>query len=285
MCSQTSHSPVDYLVIGHLTQDITPSGPVLGGTTSYAALTAAAMGLRVGVLTTYPQGENLPELANVQVAVQPTARATTFENLTTPQGRMQIIHHMADALQPEMVPFAWRLTPMIHFGPVAHEIPESMLDIFPDAHLGITPQGWMRRWDVQGKISKGNWSNAARYLARASAVVLSLEDVNGNEETILRYRSETKLLVVTEANKGARLYFGEQMHHFEPPAIREVDATGAGDIFAAIFFCHFFQTGNMTAAAQLATLAAANSIARPGLKGTPQPAEVRQYLAEINETT
>lgn len=43
--------PVDYLVIGHVTQDLTPSGPVLGGTAAYAALTARAMGLRVGVVT------------------------------------------------------------------------------------------------------------------------------------------------------------------------------------------------------------------------------------------
>ena len=43
--------PVDYLVIGHVSQDLTPSGARLGGTASYSSLTAKALGLRVGVYT------------------------------------------------------------------------------------------------------------------------------------------------------------------------------------------------------------------------------------------
>ena len=38
--------PIDYLIIGHISQDITPSGIQLGGTAAYAALTARACGLR-----------------------------------------------------------------------------------------------------------------------------------------------------------------------------------------------------------------------------------------------
>ena len=41
----------DYLFIGHIAHDITPAGPQLGGTVSYGAHTAAAFGLRVGILT------------------------------------------------------------------------------------------------------------------------------------------------------------------------------------------------------------------------------------------
>ena len=43
--------PVDYLVVGHITQDLTPDGPRLGGTATYSALTARALGLQVGVVT------------------------------------------------------------------------------------------------------------------------------------------------------------------------------------------------------------------------------------------
>ncbi len=44
-------APVDYLIIGHITQDITPNGLVLGGTASYAGLTARSFGIRVGIVT------------------------------------------------------------------------------------------------------------------------------------------------------------------------------------------------------------------------------------------
>ena len=41
--------PVDYLIIGHITLDLTPDGPRLGGTVTYSALMAQALGLRVGI--------------------------------------------------------------------------------------------------------------------------------------------------------------------------------------------------------------------------------------------
>jgi sugar/nucleoside kinase (ribokinase family) len=285
MSDYKAYTSVDYLVIGHLTQDLTPSGPVPGGTVAYAALTAAAMGLRVGMLTVFHEETPPPELAGIQMAVQHTARATTFENQATANGRVQIIHHMADVIQPEMVPQAWRRTPIVHLGPIAHEIPISMLDAFPDARIGVTPQGWMRQWDEQGRVTCGNWPQADCILPKASAVIISVEDVAHNEEIIARYRSQTKLLVVTEGIHGARIYQGEQMLRFQPPFIPEVDATGAGDIFAATFFCRYFQTGNIASAARLANLVAAHSITRSGMKGPPKPAEVQRYLAEINEET
>ena len=43
--------PVDYLIIGHITRDLTPDGPHLGGTVTYSALMAQALGLRVGIVT------------------------------------------------------------------------------------------------------------------------------------------------------------------------------------------------------------------------------------------
>ena len=46
-----SLEPVDYLVIGHVAHDLTPEGSRLGGTAAYAALTARALGYRVGIVT------------------------------------------------------------------------------------------------------------------------------------------------------------------------------------------------------------------------------------------
>ncbi len=53
---------------------------------------------------------------------------------------------------------------------MVHEIPVSMLDAFPDAHIGITPQGWMRQWDDQGKVTSGDWPEAGSILPKADAV-------------------------------------------------------------------------------------------------------------------
>ena len=36
--------PLDYLVIGHITQDLVKGGAMLGGTASYSTMTAHALG-------------------------------------------------------------------------------------------------------------------------------------------------------------------------------------------------------------------------------------------------
>ena len=51
MLSLVPLEPVDYLVIGHAAHDLTPSGARLGGTVAFSALTARALGLRVGIVT------------------------------------------------------------------------------------------------------------------------------------------------------------------------------------------------------------------------------------------
>ncbi len=48
------HSPVielDYLVIGHVTRDLADGDFTIGGTVSYAARTARALGCRSGAMT------------------------------------------------------------------------------------------------------------------------------------------------------------------------------------------------------------------------------------------
>ncbi len=47
---------LDYLVVGHVTEDITPQGVMLGGGVTYSALTAKAMGLKVGIITSCAPG-------------------------------------------------------------------------------------------------------------------------------------------------------------------------------------------------------------------------------------
>lgn len=47
----TTISALTYLVIGHVTADLTPTGIRLGGTAAFSGLTAQALGLRTGIIT------------------------------------------------------------------------------------------------------------------------------------------------------------------------------------------------------------------------------------------
>ncbi len=275
--------PIDYLVIGHLTRDLTADGPRLGGTAAYASLTARALGLRVGVLTSCEECLSAKELeaAGITVVGMLADQTTTFENILTPHGRVQFIHSVAPMIDLSMVPEAWRNTPIVHLGPVAHEINPNILRAFESALIGLTPQGWMRTWDDAGRVHYTDWPEASYVLQQANAAVLSIEDVQGDESVIDDMASSIRVLAVTEGAGGARLYWNGDVRHFAPPKMTEVDAVGAGDVFAASFFTRLHATRDPWEAARFATLLAAQSVKRAGLQGIPTEDEIKESLIEI----
>jgi hypothetical protein len=273
--------PVDYLVIGHVAHDLAPEGPRLGGTAAYSALTARALGLRVGVVTVVGPETSLAPMGDIPVVAQESPNSTTFENIYTEHGRIQYLRAQATRIDLARVPQPWHSTPIIHLGPIAKEVDDVLPEGFSPALLGLTPQGWMRQWDAEGRVSMAEWSNSETALHRAHAVVMSREDVNGNEELIEQMAHQTRVLVVTEAAAGAVLFWNGDRRRFRAPDVPEVDATGAGDIFAAAFFVRLLTTRDPWEATRFATLVASRSVTRVGLEGIPTPREIEECMLEV----
>ncbi len=273
--------PIDYMVIGHITQDLTPQGPVLGGTASYSALTAKAFGLKVGIVTSITPDLPMPELEGIQVAASYTDHNTTFENINTPGGRIQFLHHRAPMLTIANVPEIWRNTPIIHLGPVAQEVDANLARAFTDSLVCLTPQGWLRAWDEKGHVHPCEWPESTYVLSNASTAVLSVEDVQGSENWIDDMVSAIKILVVTEGYNGSRLYWNGDLRRFHALEVSEIDPTGAGDIFSTSFFYRLSTTRDPWESARFATQIAANSVTRQGLKGVPTEAEIKAAMVEI----
>jgi len=274
-------APVDYLIIGNLSCDLTSDGPQLGGTAAYAALTGRALGLRVGVVTAWGGEVSLDVLDGIMIHCVPAQRSTTFENKYTPDGRIQHIHHTAPDLSFDNVPEAWQRTPIVHIGPIAGEGKSLVDGKFPSSLLGLTPQGWLRKWDNTGRVEPGDWPEAHEMLAVVGATVLSIEDVGGNEDCIEAMAASSRVLAVTEGPAGARLYWNGDLRRFRAPSLDEVDATGAGDIFAAAFFWRLYMTRDPWAAARFATHMASFSVRRYGLGGIPTQEEIQTCLVEV----
>lgn len=281
MYQMTPLEPIDYLVIGHITKDLTPNGPRIGGTPAYAALTARALGLRPGIVTSFAEDVSLDPLQGIPVSNYPTDVSTTFENIQTPEGRIQILHSVAPKLEFYMVPEAWRNVPIVHLGPVAQEVDPGLVRYFPSSMIGLTPQGWLRAWTEDGHVHPTDWLEENFLLSSAGAVVISVEDVGNNESKIDEMASYARVLAVTEAHEGARLYWNGDVRRFRPPELNEVDPTGAGDIFAAAFFYRMQATRDPWEAARFATLLSAYSITRPGLEAIPTREEIENSLVEV----
>lgn len=273
--------PVDYLVIGHVAHDLAPEGPRLGGTAAYSALTARALGMRVGVVTASGPETSLAPLQDLPVVSLETPQSTTFENIYTEHGRIQYLRAQATRLDLNRVPQVWRNTPIIHLGPIANEMDAVLPEGFSPTLLGLTAQGWMRKWDTEGRVSMTEWRDADTALAQAGAVVISREDVDGNEELIEHMAHQARILVVTEGPSGAVLFWNGDRRRFRAPEMKEVDATGAGDIFAAAFFVRLVKTRDPWEATRFATLVASRSVSRVGLDGIPTAREIEECTLEV----
>jgi hypothetical protein len=281
MFELVSLQPVDYLVVGHVASDITPEGLQLGGTVSYSALTARALGSRVGIVTSTAEDAPLGELSGIPIVNVPAEHSTTFENNKTPEGRKQVLHHRATPLLLDHIPQVWRSAPIIHLGPIADEVDATLTEKLSGSLLGVTPQGWMRGWDESGRVSAKPWSNSEQVLSHVGAVVLSVEDVNRNLELIEEMAHHTRILCLTEGEAGSVLHWNGDRRRFRPLAVQEVDGTGAGDIFAAAFFIRLYHTRDPWEAARFATQLAARSVTRVGLKGIPTLREIEECLMEV----
>jgi sugar/nucleoside kinase (ribokinase family) len=281
MLNRVALEPVDYLVIGHIAHDLTPTGPRLGGTVAYSALTARALGMRVGIVTASGPESSLEPLNGISVISLQSPQSTTFENIYTERGRIQYLRAQATQIDLNNIPEAWRSASIIHLGPLANEMKSTLPKGFSPSLLGITPQGWMRTWDTDGKVSPHEWTDSQAALAQAGAVVISREDVGGNDEVIEHIAHQTSVLAVTEGAAGAVLYWHGDRRRFRAPEMKEIDATGAGDVFAASFFVRFFTTRDPWEATRFATLVASRSVTRIGLDGIPTPREIEECAMEI----
>jgi sugar/nucleoside kinase (ribokinase family) len=276
-----SANVIDYLVIGHVSNDLTPNGSILGGTVAYAGLTAQALGVRVRVITSAEQGFDLDPLENMEVLQLPSKRTTTYENLYTSDGRAQILHARAADIGSEIVPPQWHRTDVVHLGPIANEVDPTLIEFFPSALLGITPQGWLRRWDEKGRVHLTGWDQISDLLPAANAVVISMEDLADDPQSAEDMAVYCEILAVTNAARGARVFWNGEKRDLPAPEVEEVDPTGSGDIFAAAFFVRLYQTDDPWEAARFANYLAAASVTRRGIDSTPTMEEIQAAYRRV----
>jgi len=270
-----SDRSVDYLIIGHVSKDFTADGPILGGTATYSSLTAQALGKRAAIVTSVGPDLDLTPLTEVSVHIVPSQDSTIFANEYLPEGRLQSIRTTAAQLTSADIPDKWRDVPIVHIAPIANEIDYSIVDIFPQALICMTPQGWLRRRGHSGKIWLENWDIIQDQISRASVVVFSNEDLQGNEDAIDQISRDCEILAITDGSRGVRIFWADEWRQIPAPAAEEIDPTGAGDIFAAAFFIFLNDGHSPWAAARLANHLAAFSVSRSGIAGIPRSTEVK----------
>lgn len=262
---------IDYLVIGHMTQDITPRGSRIGGTAAYAALLAHRFNLQVGMITSFPEDFNHSLPRDIQLINVPTGQSTVFENKYTSQGRKQVVHSIASKITADHIPTPWRSAKIVHLAPVFNEFSPHLGREFPRAHLGFTLQGWLRTRNAIGRVNPTWYGAFPDFNSRSAAAVVSSEDLDDQRDWIPTLKSSFPVLILTRGDQEAVLYHrGHPSQKIPVVPIPELDPTGAGDIFAAAFFISYFQGIPLQDAARQAAVLAGQSVTRAGLSGVPQ---------------
>ncbi len=281
----------DYLVIGTITKDLVPGGFTIGGTVTYAAVTASRLGKRAAIVTSAEADLILPDtLADVEVARVPSQATTTFQNVYLDGVREQYISALADPIGPDAVPTEWRQASLVHLGPLVSEIDESLVHLFPDSRVIATAQGWFRSWDEAGRVSLGTWTGAERLLPHLTALILGEEDICGDPWCIERYVSSARTVVLTHGAHGSTVYHAGQVRHFPTRPANEVDLTGAGDVFAAAFLIRLDETAQSSEgedpweAARFANVVASFSVEGQGTSAIPSREQVDEYLNRMDRT-
>lgn len=278
----TTNNLPDYLIIGHVTKDNIPNGAILGGTCSYAGLTALNLGQRTAAVTSF--GPDIPSMAvleGMEFKNVPHSESTTFENSYKNGVRHQKWLGTAGSLSLEDIPPAWRNTPIVHLAPMAQELSPIMCGHFPHSLTCVTIQGWLRGRDENDKVIYQPHPELEAALGCIDILVLSLADLVGDRAAADHLLTSVKIGVETLGPDGCLVYHQGQMTHIPVQPEIETDPTGAGDIFAAAFFIRYQQTLDIVKAAQFANACASLSVRKVGMASVPTLAEVENHLIEL----
>ena len=272
---------MDFLVIGHITKDLKEGGSTLGGTATYASVTAQRMGCRVAILTrAEPFVSSNGLYRGIDVRVLPSDRTTTFRNIYEGGHRLQFVSNVAAPITPADIPPGLASPRIVLLGPIAQEVDPDLASAFPGALVGMVPQGWMRRWDETGRVSVQCWEPVESALKAARVLVLSEEDLGGDCSPLAEYCAHTEIVVLTAAWRGCTVYWRGQPHEIPPRPAAEIDPTGAGDVFTAAFLIRLEETGDPVLSARFANVVASFCVEAPGIDGIPDRETVEAWLAE-----
>ncbi len=277
----------NFVTIGHICKDLLPDGSYIpGGTVTFASITARNLGERVGLITAAPHDlRQSPLFHGIDIRGPETHIATIFENIYTPKGREQFVRAVAPVIREKDVPEEWRGPgagiEIVLLGPIAQECDPDLVRAFPEAVIGLTPQGLMRAWPGDGRVQAIDWEGAKALLPRLSALVLSGEDLPKGphgQEVLQLYIEHCPMVVLTQGPRGSTVFKDGQSTRVPAYPAQEIEPTGAGDVFAASFLIYLSKSGDPMASARFANAAAACNIEKPGATGVPTVAEVEERM-------
>ena len=280
------------LLVGPVTQDVHGDEVVPGGSVSYAARAAAALGVEARVLTVAAPDADLGALSEADTRVLAASSTLTFTHEPASAGRaLKLLAWPDRRIAASDLPEDWRTPSTMLLAPL---LPDDLVLLsflaLPCEHVVLLAQGVQRRIEPGGRIEHeaGPSDALLRCLAPHVSVFLSEQEVRlWPDASVARVAAGAARLVVTRGAEGATVYRGGSVLHIPAAASETVDTTGAGDVFAAAFAIAIGEGMDDAHAGALASALAAAAVERRGPAPLPPRAAIEErahaVLAGVRE--
>lgn len=262
-------------MIGHVTRDEVDGAVRLGGAASYAAQAAACLGYETGLVTVAPTDDPLLEplrrTPRLALHCAPSDVITTFALDYAGGQRRLWLRRRARPLALDDVPIEWRRPRVAYVGPVAGECDVAFVKGLRAEFLGAGLQGWLRRIGDDGLIEPAHLGETPEVQAPPplNVAIVSDEDHPGIEGVVRRFVGSTGTAAITRGARGAMLSGPGERIELPAAAAREVEPTGAGDVFGVVLTLELAHGKPLAVAGRTAAWAAARVVEGAGLGTLP----------------
>lgn len=278
-----------FLSIGHVSRDRTRRGWRPGGSAYYAAAAAARLGAEATIVTRIGPAEAgvfSERCASLGIRLLALGSPVTTGYEARRDGGWRMTARAAELPGEEVAaalaragePLPARFDAVV-LGSIAREFAPEVVGALAGGVRVLIAQGFLRAWDARGRIGPRPWAEADAFLPLVDAVVLSEEDIAGQEASVPRW-SRAATVVVTRAERGARVWRNGDAVEVAGWPRDVVDPVGAGDTFAAALAVALAEGRPVAEAAAFACAAASFTVEGAAVAARADRTAVEHRLAE-----
>jgi sugar/nucleoside kinase (ribokinase family) len=165
------------------------------------------------------------------------------------------------------VPDTWRRPRVAYVGPVAGECNDAFVTGLKAKFVGAGVQGWLRRFGADGRVEPA--ALAAGHPYGFNVAIISEDDHPDAELVVRPFVDDRGVAAVTRGSRGATLSTARQRIEVPAAPAREVEPTGAGDVFGVVLTLELAGGKSLAEAGRAAAAAAARVVEGPGLGTLP----------------
>ena len=287
----------DLLLVGPVTWDRFGGERRAGGAVSYGARAASAMGVHAGVLTSGADDAPLDAFDGHELHRVPAERTRVFIHepragrerrlrvAETNQGVEETDQRAGTRLSAADLPPGWAQAPVALLAPLLpSQLDTPSFRTLAAGRVGLLAQGLQRRVAGGGEVEPLPRPTDALLEACEERVIVflsSAETAGWQPADFDTVAERARALVVTRGAEGATVREGDVQHRILPTPSRDVDPTGAGDVFATVFTLAFDE--GIELAGRLASAMAAAAAELVGPLRLPPRAEIERRMRVGND--